>query len=98
MVVIWHQAEAMNLGSVPFGRGFQIAYESLIIFSGLKDRPPLVSTRGDVIKCARIFNPQRPCHDVPYYQIKIVLCRVKEWRVALDVTLAVSAVSSFVPV
>jgi hypothetical protein len=25
-------------------------------------------------------------------------CRVKEWRVALGVTLAVSAVSSFVPV
>jgi hypothetical protein len=26
-----------------------------------------------VIKCARIFNPQRPSHDFPYYQIKIVL-------------------------
>lgn len=27
-----------------------------------------------------------------------VMCRVKEWRVTLGVTLAVSAVSSFVPV
>jgi len=65
MVVIWHQAEAMNVGSVSFGRGFQIAYESLIIFFGLKDRPPLISTRGDVIKCTGIFNSQRPPHDVP---------------------------------
>ncbi len=57
MIVIGHQAEAVNSGSVTIGRRLQIAQKSPIIFFGPEDVSALIAAGSDVIEGIRILNP-----------------------------------------
>lgn len=68
-----------------------------IVFYVFEYSLSLVPSGNHMVKGSLIFDPRLPCHTQ-----RISAClgygRVKEWRVTVGVALAVSAVSSFVPV
>jgi hypothetical protein len=56
MVVVGHQAKAMDLRPISFGSGFKIAEEPLIISVDSEDGSSLIPSGSDVIEGTRVLN------------------------------------------
>jgi len=62
MIMVGHETEAMDLGSISFCGRLEIAEESLIIILCLEDAPPFIPSGSDVVESMGIFDPQRSSH------------------------------------
>ena len=79
VVVVGHQAEAVDSGSVAFRARIEVGKEFLVVGSGPEDCFPLIPSGGDVVEGTGVFNPQRSSHDQTLSRlpgpVKSVECR-----------------------